>query len=69
MIKAESAYFIMDSPSDPGIKNILNKGINNIKSFVYKMVLELANPNIGEKNIMFLFAPFLRMRPLIFVSG
>ena len=67
MIKAESKYFIMDSPGDPGIKHIIKKGIDVIRSFIYKTVLITANPDIKEKkynvSICAIFkneAPYLR---------
>ena len=67
MIKAESKYFIMDSPGDPGIKHIIKKGIDVIRSFIYKIVLFTANPDIKEKkykvSICAIFkneAPYLR---------
>ena len=67
MIKAESKYFIMDSPGDPGIKHIIKKGIDVIRSFIYKTVLFTANPDIkGKKynvSICAIFkneAPYLR---------
>lgn len=49
MIKAESKYFIIDSPGNPGIKHVLKKGIEVVKSSLYKMILSAANPKTVEK--------------------
>lgn len=67
MIKTEAKYFIMDSPDGPGVKNIIKKGIDVIRSFIYKTVLFTAKPDIKEKkykvSICAIFkneAPYLR---------
>lgn len=67
MIKAETKYFIVDTPEQPGIKKILKNGINSLRSILYRMMLASANPDVIDKkynvSVCAIFkneAPYLR---------
>ena len=49
MLKEEDNYFIFDNPRKTGIKNFVKQSFGEIKSFIYKILLNISQPKVIEK--------------------